>query len=768
MAHEFRSECGLKVLKPDDLYRFKNVGDAQVSPDGAKILFVVSQADKKTDGSLTNIWLADVSARSYRRFTSSDKDRHPRWSPDGRRFAFVSSRSGRAQIWIADMAGGESWHLETEQRIGGAPLWSPSGRYILFPSKDFVKTATWFPYPGAPWWDRRRAEFQAKKALAGTNRTKSSVLPDLDISGLPGGIESEVKVITGARYRFDGVGYLGDLANHFFMVNVPDSPGQSGKASGAVRRLTHGDYNHLEAAFSPDGRYLAVVAQRSENAEYLQKQDLWLTDVSTGRTSMLLEGLGTVRAPSWSPGGDKIAFLGHDGSFGGSTTEGLWVLEVEAFVRDFEGNRSRSAPKCLTLCDAVNLTKGLDRPMGDRVSSDMRQPSGSLPYFWEDPKTIVFLACDKGATGLFQVSVYNADKRPGESWDERSATRKIWHDPHRSVSALSRAAGFATKDGSRAKTVMKTCVLQIGSPTEPDNLYLFNPDAEKGKRLRQFTDFNGWLSEFALGQCKRFTYKGDEDWDVDGWLLDASCTEKDDKAKDQKDGTCGSPAVLFIHGGPHGVYGSAFMFQCQIFASRGYTVLYTNPRGSQSYGQNFAYACVKDWGGAYYRDIMAGMDHVVSLGTVDPANLFITGWSYGGYMTSWAITQTRRFKAAVAGAIISNRYSFWGTTDIPMFCEHHCGGFPWASHQDYFERSAIDFAPNVDTPVMFIHGEEDLRCPISQSEEFFMALKYLGKTAVFIRYPAEFHSFVKPSHKFDRFERMISWFDHYKFQPGCD
>lgn len=679
----------LQTLRPEDLYKFRNPGDAHLSPDGSKVLYVISQADRKSDRNITSIWVAPANGGVPVRLTNSGKDRSPRWSPDGSRIAFVSDRSGKAQIWVLNSAGGEAWHLMTDEAVRGAPVWSPDGKSIAFTGRDFTKAEDWTPYPGAPSWDKERAVSQAKQALSG--KTPKDDEPKV----------SDVKVIIRFRYRFDGVGYLGDLRGHIFVVDVPDSPGESSEVKATARRLTSGDYDHDAPCFSPDGKYLVFSATRRDDADYLQKSDLWQVEVATSRMTRLMEGAGPCGQPKWSLDGTKMAFIGHDGSHGGSTTSCLWVLEV--------GKRAR------------NLTLSMNRPVGNPVSSDMRQDAGS-PFQWVDAETLMFLACDKGATGLYTVSTCGSC----------SEIRKVFHDPGKCV------AGF---DWASDKIVV-----QAGSPARPDELFLLVDG-----RLEPITQTSAWLLEYDLGAVERFIYKGDKEWDIDGWVSYPAGYEKG-KAY---------PTALFIHGGPHGVYGSAFMFQCQILASKGYVVLYTDPRGSQSWGQEFAHACVEDWGGSDYTDIQAGVDEVVARGVADPARLFITGWSYGGYMTSWTITQTNRFKAAVAGAVVSDRYSMFGTSDIPFFSEHEMGGVPWENRDKYFSRSAIAFVANVQTPVLFIHGESDLRCPITQSEEYYLSLKRLGKIAVMARYPGEFHGFTKPSHKFDRFERMIAWFDHY-------
>ena len=710
-----------RTLVPEDIYRFRNQGDAQISPDGSRILFVSAQADKAEDKELTNIWMLHVEGGKAHKLTTSGKDKFPRWSPDGKRFAFVSNRSGKPQIWIMEADGGEPWLISTEQSVAGVPVWSPDGQYIAFTSKDFSKTHPWIPYLGAPDWDRKRAEDQAKEALSRNERPEGK-------ERLDRGRVSDVKVITRFTYRFDGVGYLGDLRNHIFLVSVPQVQPESGRVQGDVRRLTSGDYDHGDFSFSPDGRYLAVTAMRCEDADFMEKQDLWLIEVPTGRMVQVLEGKGHLGCPRWSPDGSKIAFVGTDGSYGSSTTNSLWVLPVEGFVQQIDKRELFSSPTPLSMCDASNLTREMDRPVGNFVSCDMSYIGEDVPFAWIDDNSLFLLVCDKGATGLYEA-IFNQDS-------EKYEATRLWSDPLKNALAL-RVGGGRT-------------ILQIGSPSQTDSLCLLNRD-EKGSSLSTLFESNLWLDEIDLGNCERFVCKGDEGWDIDGWLIYPSGYE----------GGKRYPTVLFIHGGPHGVYGSSFMFQCQIFASSGYAVVYANPRGSQSYGQDFAYACVGDWGGSDFKDIMAAVDHVVDMGIADPNRLFVTGWSYGGYMTSWTVTQTDRFRAAIAGAIISDRYSMYGTTDIPLFMEHHCASLPWDKRDNYFERSAIAYVENVKTPIMFIHGEGDLRCPISQSEEFYLSLKRLHKTAVMVRYPGEFHGFTKPSHKFDRFERMLAWFDYY-------
>ena len=222
------------------------------------------------------------------------------------------------------------------------------------------------------------------------------------------------------------------------------------------------------------------------------------------------------------------------------------------------------------------------------------------------------------------------------------------------------------------------------------------------------------------------------------------------------------PLVLEIHGGPHAAYGYSFMHEFQVLTSLGYCVLFTNPQGSQGYGQAFNAATHHDWGGQDYRDVMGAVDYAIGLDYVDAERLGVTGGSYGGYMTNWMIGHTDRFKAAVTLRSTSSRYSMFGTSDVGFFNgEYEFNGNPWDNLQHYMERSPITYVGNVTTPVMIIHSEQDYRCPVEQGEQFYTALKWLGKEAVFVRFPDENHELSrsgKPRHRVERLQHLSGWF----------
>jgi dipeptidyl aminopeptidase/acylaminoacyl peptidase len=226
------------------------------------------------------------------------------------------------------------------------------------------------------------------------------------------------------------------------------------------------------------------------------------------------------------------------------------------------------------------------------------------------------------------------------------------------------------------------------------------------------------------------------------------------------------PLLVVVHGGPTGVFlrsftGTPSPYPVAIFAERGYAVLRANVRGSSGYGRDFRYANYGDWGGGDYRDILAGVDALVAKGLADPERLGIMGWSYGGYMTSWVITQTRRFKAASVGAGVTNLMSFTGTADIPSFIPDYFGGDFWDVFDRWRTHSAMFNVRGVSTPTLILHGEQDLRVPISQGYELYNALKRQGVATKMVVYPRQPHGIQEPKLMLDAMNRNLEWFDHW-------
>lgn len=443
--------------------------------------------------------------------------------------------------------------------------------------------------------------------------------------------------------------------------------------------------------------------------------------------------------PSFSPDGSRLAFVvSGDGDrhfFAGSD---LWLGDIAsgqaqrfwrprghcssgavwsgdgtrvALVADNAAYGSYSTTAGLWELDvtrgtSANLTAIFDREVGAACYSDFRL-SGYTGPTWTSLGW-VFLARSQG-----QSHVYTAPKNP--------LTRGAM-----AVGGYSFAAG--------------RLAYQAQTPAEPDAIYVDG---------RVVARPGGFWNEVSLRPARRFTFQGAGGLQAEGWVM-------------LPEGAGPHPAILCIHGGPHNAYGESFHIQFQLLLAAGYGVVAVNPRGSQSYGQEFAAGVCGDWGGQDAQDIQLGLDAAIALGGIDPNRIGVTGWSYGGYMTNRLVTRTNRFKAAVSGACIANLHSYYGTADIGVpFLATQAPGTPWGEPGWLLNWSPLQEVQNVTTPVLLLHGEDDLRCPVTQSEEFYLALKALGKTAVMVRYPGEPHAFGKPSHNYDRYRRLIAWFDHY-------
>jgi len=294
----------------------------------------------------------------------------------------------------------------------------------------------------------------------------------------------------------------------------------------------------------------------------------------------------------------------------------------------------------------------------------------------------------------------------------------------------------------------KRWVVNGGTLSEPGIVYLTEADGKKPQRI---LEEHNRVSDFVTARAEAITWKGADDWDIEGVLTYPVGYQPGQRY----------PLILQVHGGPHGRFSANFNQSAQIWAARGYAVLQGNPRGSSGRTLAFSNANTRDWGGKDFTDLMNGVDHVIALGIADPDRLAIMGGSYGGFMTFWAVTQTNRFKAAIGHAAISDWYSFFGQTDIPHLLEFGFGGMPTQTKDVYERWSPIEFATRVTTPLLITHGENDLRVPISQGEQYFRQLKKLEKTVEFLRYPREGHGITEPMHRLHLDREQAKWFDRY-------
>jgi dipeptidyl aminopeptidase/acylaminoacyl peptidase len=383
----------------------------------------------------------------------------------------------------------------------------------------------------------------------------------------------------------------------------------------------------------------------------------------------------------------------------------------------------------------------------------------SEPVRWATDNRIVLLTRGTGETRVLSAT-YDADPALiGWTADARLAYRE---------SKRTRAAIFAMPvDGPPVALYEPAGIVgggahlnakgtHIGLPVEsaavPPEAFVM----KLGGSPVQVSRANDGLSLPPLGKTEAVRWKSKDGREIEGLLTYPVGYESGKRV----------PLILNIHGGPTGVFSESYVgrvvtYPIATFASRGYAVLRPNPRGSTGYGKEFRFANYNDWGGKDYEDDQTGVDHVIAMGVADPDRLAIMGWSYGGYMTSWTITQTQRFKAAAVGAGVTDLWSFTGTSDIPGFLPDYFSGEPWQAFENFSKHSPITFVKNVTTPTLVLHGEADDRVPTSQGYEYYHALKTRGVTTKMVVYPRQPHGFQEPKFTLDVAQRHLDWVEKY-------
>ena len=470
------------------------------------------------------------------------------------------------------------------------------------------------------------------------------------------------------------------------------------RESGETRQLTDGEGDDSAPAWSPDGSTIAFISDRRPDRETTSHSDVYAIPADGGGMELRSQGLSSVAALRWSPSGDAIAVVGSDDDIVGAGWQS-WLFVIEP----------GRAPRKLT-DDSISPAGGY-APLVP--APEMR---------WTDDGCISFIADARG-----ESAIYQADAGTGD-------LRKIT------------GGGLMSQVSFDANA--KYAVALITPPNSAGDLR--SVDMNSGATV-QLTNFNRkYFEQHPPAKLEKFTHRRN------GFEIESRVLLPPDF-----DPASRYPLVLDIHGGPHGVFSDSFSPQQQVLATAGYIVLAVNPRGSSTYGTDFMTAVLDDWGGEDYLDIMSAVDIVCERDYVDESRLGITGYSYGGFMSSWIIGHDTRFRAAVVGAPCINLSSMYGTSDIGVrFGEVQWGGKRWDALDAFLEHSPLTYAPKVETPVLLMHGEDDHRCPIEQSEQYFVTLKRLGKEVEFARFPGSSHGFVRTGHPRLREEylsRLLGW-----------
>src|SRR5437016_2613409 len=710
-----------RSITEKDLFQFNWIGDPQISPDASRVAFVKVTVNEKKDGYDTSIW--SVSLRGDeppRRVTNGNHDSAPRWSPDGKWLAFIRSpdtpaappaaagpgaRPPAPQLYIVPMTGGESWKITDLPRGAGTAVWSPDSRMMAFISttspEDMAKQQR-----GKGQKDEKSSDKDEKKDDQQSSVPKAAAPAEAEH-------ESDVRVITRAVYRINGGGYLDPKhPSHIWVVAAPQSSEETVKP----RQLTSGQFNESNIMWSKDGRQVYFTTTRVLEPYYeLPHSDVYSVPAEGGEPVKILALKLGVGQTSLSPDGKRLAFCASVNEPVHSYTQpDLWVVELAA----------NAQPR--------NLTANYDFDMCSGVGGDQGTPraGGSDEVVWTpDGNSLIATTAREGKANLMQVDA--ASGKMTEITRGNQAVERF----------------RATKDGSRF-------VVLISTPTNIGDL--FEVDRSPNAQPRQLTHINDKLfSQLNITPPEELWYTSFDNKKIEAWIQKPPDF---DPAKKY-------PLILNIHGGPHAAYGYAFDHEFQWMAAKGYVVLYPNPRGSTSYGQEFGNIIQYHYPGDHFRDLMAGVDEILKRGYVDPKKLGVTGGSGGGVLTNWTVTQTDRFAAAVSQRDISNWASWWYTADFTLFQPTWFKAPPFEDPADYANRSAITFVKNIHTPIMFVLGEADSRTPAeSGGEQLFRALKYLKRPTAMVVFPRETHELSRsgePWHRIERLDHIVGWLDKW-------
>jgi dipeptidyl aminopeptidase/acylaminoacyl peptidase len=633
----------------------------------------------------------------------------PQLSPDGKRVAYVVSWNDKEKdqaqiaIYVAPADGSSPAQRLTQGTRDTNPRWSPDGRYLAFVSKrgDDEAQVYLMPLDGGDARQLTKAKFGASQPAWSPDGKRMAYVArtgDYKTAKQRNAIEKNApRVIRDLRYRFDGIGYFDERRPHVFTIDVE---------SGETKQVTSGDYEDGAPAWSPNGKWIAFSSDRERDRfQRFWTSDIWVVAATGGRARKLTRSKGRSGSPAFSPDGRQIAFVGHENGVEGSSKN------THLYVVPLTGGRP---------------PRSLSGPSDRSAYADVGAP-GSAFAWARDGRSVVFLAENRGAISLFRAGLANG-----------SVSKVVGGD--RQVLA------FALSPDDKQVYFAATW------PSEPSEIYASSLSGGRERNLSHANDELRNAVEFA--PFKRMTYRAADGLEIETFVITPPGARKGQR----------HPLTLLIHGGPHARHPmptGGWLVQYQALAAAGHIVLAPNPRGSAGYGEAFSTACVKDWGGKDYEDLMAGVDVLIRKGIADPDRLYVGGRSYGGFMTTWVVGHTDRFRAAVVTAPVSNLVSKIGTADIPTWYPYEVGGTPFDNLEEYHFRSPTTYLPHVNTPVLLTHSEGDLRCPIGQSEEIFTALKMMGKEVEFVRYPGGFHGVRTPSQEIDQTKRIISWYERH-------
>ena len=631
------------IWSPLESMKIKSISQTEISNDGKSVAYVVREPimeDKKSEY-LSQIWVIDTESKENIQYTFNQKSSSsPKFSPDGKKIAFLSSRSGKNQIWIMNTLGGEARMLTKEKKGVRSIKWSPDGKMISFLKSD----------------DDTEDEIKSKE-----NKT--------DV------------ILVDKNFKY----------SHIYSYHFDED---------TVTKVTSGNYSVNSFDYSPNGKKIIFSHQEDTNINTgFINTDISVIDSDGKNLRLLVDRPGRDGNPIFSGDGNKFAFISSGGK-----QESIGLGDV--FVYDLKNDEIKK------LANTFNRSSNI--------------------ISWTSDDEYLLISESVKTTGQLLLLPTNGDGYI--SWSKEKYSNGV-------ISSV-------VKSKFSEKIVL--CYENLNTPVE---VYISETNKPSFEKL---SDINN-LKYPKLSKTEIISWKSYDGKEIEGILTYPKNYKKGSKY----------PVILQIHGGPAGVFSERFngrpgIYMTEYFSEKGYITIKPNPRGSTGYGKEFRYANYKDWGFGDYEDVVSGVDKVIEMGIGDPDRQFVMGWSYGGYLTSFIVTKTNRFKAASMGAGLPNLISMVTTTDIQDYLVAHMGAEFWEDYDTYEKHSAIYQIKNTKTPTQIIHGSNDLRVPFTQGQEFYRALDRLGVDTEMVVYPRTPHGPREPKFLMDVSDRILTWFEKYK------
>lgn len=626
----------------------------------------------------------------------------PEISPDGEWVAFTVSTTNldkeetKTRIWVAPTSGGDPFPVTMSGESVSSPRWSPDGKHLSFTARR--------------------------------NDDKGSQVYVLDMRG------GEARRLTEVEGGVGSYEWSPDAGKLVLAIRDRDSTASSEEGGSKPRDPWVID----RLQFKRDGRGYLADSLRTH---------LYVFDIASEKLSQITSGRWDEGSPAWSPDGSKIAFVSNrTRDPDANSNSDIWVVAADNTdkgstllrITEYEGGDGSPSwspdgkwiayttqvvdPRYSALSNNRLAVRAADGSGERRILGDDLDRMVGSPHFTPDGEALLFSIGDSGENHVGRIDL---------------ATGEITRPIEGEISAR----GFSvSRDGAIATTV--------SSYHMPGEVFVKDEDGDTLRQLSRVND--SVMGSLKVAKVENVHFSASDGPEIEGWVF---------FPPDYEEGNA-YPTILRIHGGPHGSYGVSWNYEAQLLAANGYLVLITNPRGSSGYGNDFSMALWQKWGIPDFRDVMAGVDHVIARGWADPDRLGVGGWSYGGILTNYVITKTDRFQGAISGASMGLLISNFGVDHYQLGNEREWG-LPWESRELWEELSPWNAIDQVTTPTLFMGGEVDWNVPVLNSEQLYQALKRRGIDTRLVVYPGQTHGIRVPSYNVHRYTEYLAWYDRY-------